>query len=103
MEKTYAQKEKELADAIARFPAQFGLRAYPGEVFCVSRSGSYHSGGPNQDTVMLYTARKVGNDWLDFAKGTESELRAQMVELPATKESLADEVLAELGRNAHKG
>ena len=103
MEKTYAQKEKELADAIARFPAQFGLRAFPGEVFRVSTFSSYHSGGADRNTIMLYTERKNGNEWLDFAKGTESELRAQMVELPATKESLADEVLAELGRNSHRG
>ena len=34
---------------------------------------------------MLYTERKRGETWADFAKGTEAELRAQVVDDPFTK------------------
>jgi hypothetical protein len=63
-------------EAIRRFPATFGLRGFPGEVFRISRTHSYigDSGAP-----VLYTERKSGDDWPPFAKGSESEIRAEMV------------------------
>lgn len=66
-------------DAIARFPPTFGLRGFPGDVFRLSPTSSYVSGG----SVMLYTQRKEGDHWLDFSKGTEPELRGEIVPLPS--------------------
>jgi hypothetical protein len=61
--------------AIAQFPATFGLRGFPGGVFRLSPDSSYVSGG----RVALYTQRKDGDSWNDFSKGTEAELRGQIV------------------------
>ena len=74
-----------IKEAIATFPATFGLRAYPGRVFSISESASYLGGGGG-DVIMLYTTiRTVGHTgtfvWLDFCKGTVEELRAQVVSL----------------------
>ena len=69
-----------IRDAIARFPSTFGLRGFPGGVFRISPTSSYVSGG----RVMLYTERKDNDDWLDFSKGTESELRSQVTSLAPT-------------------
>ena len=66
--------EQRIEDAIKRFPATFGLRAYPG-TFRISRSASYES----QGQILLYTQVKRDGLWLDFAKGTEGELRSQIV------------------------
>jgi hypothetical protein len=74
-----------IREAIATFPATFGLRAYPGRVFSISEPCSY-LGGVGGDVIMLYTTiRAVGHTgafvWLDFAKGTVEELRAEVVSL----------------------
>jgi hypothetical protein len=69
-----------IRDAIARFPSAFGLRGFPGGVFRISPTSSYVSGG----RVMLYTERKDNDDWLDFSKGTESELRSEVTSLAST-------------------
>jgi len=67
--------------ACAMFPETFRLRAYPGETFRVSQRASYVSRG----RVMLYTQRQwmtkegTPDGWVDFAKGTISELKAQVV------------------------
>jgi hypothetical protein len=66
--------DEKIRDAIARFPSTFGLRGFPGALFRISPEASYVSGG----RVMLYTQRKTGNQWLDFAKGSESELRREV-------------------------
>lgn len=69
---------------IATFPAEFGLRDYPGEKFRIGFRESYYNGAAMASietrTLMLYTQRWVESrqEWLDFAKGTESELRAQV-------------------------
>ena len=81
--------DKRVADAIAQFPAEFGLRAFPGEIFRVSERSSYVSDYPAPDTVYLYTERKSGTNvdgatlWQSFAKGTPAELRAEVVALHA--------------------
>ena len=62
--------------AIARFPATFGLRAFPGNLFRIGERESYVSTG---GAVMLYTQRLVDGRWQDFAKGTEAELRREIV------------------------
>ena len=66
--------DEKIRAAIARFPATFGLRGFPGDVFRISPTASYVSGG----RVLLYTQRKDGNQWLDFSKGGESELRREV-------------------------
>jgi len=71
---------EQIRAAIARFPATFGLRGFPGDVFRISPTSSYVSGG----RVMLYTERKDNDDWLDFSKGTESELRGEVTSLAST-------------------
>jgi hypothetical protein len=71
---TMAADEK-IRAAIARFPATFGLRGFPGDVFRLSPTASYIN---DSGRVTLYTQRKDGTQWLDFAKGTESELRREV-------------------------
>ena len=71
--------DAKIRDALARFPPTFGLRGFPGDVFRLSPTSSYVSGG----NVMLYTQRKEGDHWLDFSKGTEPELRGEIVPLPS--------------------
>lgn len=66
--------DEKIRAAIARFPATFGLRGFPGDVFRLSPAASYVDG----QRVVLYTQRKDGNQWLDFAKGSESELRREV-------------------------
>jgi hypothetical protein len=70
------EAKRALAAAIAEFPAEFGLRNHPGRTFRISKSASYvnDAGQP-----MLYIAVKQNGYWLDFAKGTPAELRAQVI------------------------
>jgi hypothetical protein len=71
--------QEKIDAAIARFPATFGLRGFPGETFRLSPDASYMAGPCMAPThVMLYTQRLHNGEWLDFAKGTEEELRAQV-------------------------
>lgn len=67
--------DEKIRAAIAKFPATFELRGFPGDVFRLSPSASYVSG----QRVVLYTQRKDGNQWLDFSKGSESELRREVM------------------------
>jgi hypothetical protein len=55
--------------AVARFPATFGLKAFPGEVFHIREAQSFLDG---QGRVMLYLYTSKGQA---FCKGTEAELR----------------------------
>jgi len=66
--------EKMVAEAAAEFPATFGLRRFAGK-FRISLEASY----VGAEGVMLYTQVERGGQWLDFAKGTPAELRAQVV------------------------
>jgi len=69
------EAKKLVQDAIARFPETFGLRAFPGETFRIGVWESYYS----QEKVLLYTQKLTKGEWVDFAKGTEDELRKQIV------------------------
>jgi hypothetical protein len=72
--------DPKIAEVAAKFPEEFGLRSFPGEVFRISTSASYLG---DKQQPMLYTERNLGADrWADFSKGTEEELRRQVVELP---------------------
>ena len=99
-----ADEQKKIDEAIARFPKTFGLRGYPDEVFRISKSASYFTGYGASGSLMLYTERK--NDkgqWNDFAKGTESELRSNVVPIPSkilsTRE--LDDIAKMVMRGAH--
>ena len=65
---------------IATFPETFGLRAFPGKVFCISARASYDSpqNGP-QMVTQINVADRMPARWLDFSRGTPSELRAEVV------------------------
>ena len=69
------KQQAAIAKVIATFPETFGLRGYPDYVFRIGKRESYFSG----DTLNLYTQRLVKGKWVDFAKGSEDELRAQIV------------------------
>jgi hypothetical protein len=82
-------EEKKVFEAVAAtFPAEFGLRGFPGEVFRLSERASYFGDAPygSPRPLMLYTERLCGDgQWHDFAKGTEREMRAECVAAPAKK------------------
>lgn len=69
--------DPEIAAAIKRFPEEFGLKAFPGDVFCIEPSACYRAFG----AVTLYVYIKTADGWLAFCKGTESELQAQIRKL----------------------
>jgi hypothetical protein len=74
---TYQEREAAITEAVARFPGTFGLRGHKGE-FRVSRHASHFAFGG----VVLYTQKLCGDaGWLDFAKGSEAELRREVVSL----------------------
>lgn len=81
---TLEQQREILLAAIARFPATFGLRAFPGDTFRLSESASYF---PTLEsaTPTLYTQRLYQGQWCCFVKGTEQELRREMVAAPKAR------------------
>jgi hypothetical protein len=80
------EDQEKIDKVIATFPETFGLYNFPGEVFRLSRRASYFTGFGGSGTLMLYTERRQKDgSWLDFAKGTESELRREVVELPKSQ------------------
>lgn len=80
---TYDEQIERVKQVCSTFPATFGLRAFPGDVFRVEPRDSYiHD---TQGYVVLYTHIKKGDMWSGFAKGTEQELRAQMVSIEPIK------------------
>ena len=93
------QEQQGLIDAaIAEFPSEFGLRAFPGKRFYISRGASYWSdnGGP-----MLYTYTAEG---LAFAKGTVEELKREVVRIDIRKtQNMSFDEVIESGTGYHKG
>jgi hypothetical protein len=76
---TYDESKQAIKDAVRQFPETFGLAAFPGELFRVSEQASYTENG----VVYVYTQRLMFNSdgckqWRDFAKGTVSEIKAQI-------------------------
>ena len=61
-----------------RYPHVFGLRGFPRDTFRVNTMNSYIG---DDGQLVIYTDRWNGETWQAFAKGSESELRAQMVRL----------------------
>jgi hypothetical protein len=72
------QDEETIKRVVNWFTATFGLRAFPGEIFRISPSASYVVDGK----VMLYIERRFTDDrWVEFAKGTISQLQEVVVYL----------------------
>lgn len=74
----HPKKPDPIAEAIASFPETFGLSAYPGDRFKISRTASYISDSLG---LQLYVQVERDGQWVDFSKGTPVELRAQVVKL----------------------
>lgn len=72
----YLRRIQAVKDEAAKFPGEFGLRAFPGMTFRVSEAASYYS---DSEGVMLYTEVKTENTWMAFCKGSPAELRKEMV------------------------
>lgn len=66
-----------IRDEISKFPAVFGLRAFPGDVFRISPWSSFETTDrKGRSVIMLYTERRQEDGtWRSFAKGTPEELR----------------------------
>lgn len=90
----YNDERQMILDEMAQFPARFGLRGFPGEVFRFSAQASYVSDG----VIQLYTQRLVNGRWLDFAKGTPAEMREQVRSYPADFLAAVADVLGEVSR-----
>lgn len=75
---SWEDPQKRIDEAIALFPEIFGLRAFPGDVFRISRSFSYVN---DSDVLQLATEVKRGDAWLSFAKGEIAELTDHIVPL----------------------
>ena len=67
-----------IKEVIATFPATFGLRSFSGLAFRISETSSFFSG----EQLFLYTEVQQSGGWVSFAKGTERELRRQLVDAP---------------------
>jgi hypothetical protein len=76
----WKEKEKAVDDAMELFPETFGLRAFPGDTFKISRASSFWS--DLEECPMLYTYIRKGDQWLCFAKGSPAELRREIVKDP---------------------
>lgn len=79
------EEREAIKKAIAQFPEEFGLRAFPGDKFRLSENDSYYSQGYNNEwgsepaQVMLYTQRLTEDGtWCAFAKSTIAELKKEI-------------------------
>lgn len=80
---SYEEQKQMVETAIKLFPETFGLRAFKGEVFRISKTHSYVSDIVGRNKVILYTdVQGVDGEWRSFAKGTIVELMADLVRLP---------------------
>jgi len=61
-----------IQDAARQFPAEFQLRALPGDTCAICASASYVN---DAGQVMLYVFVKRHGAWMAYAKGTIDELR----------------------------
>lgn len=73
-------RDERIREEIAKFPAVFGMKAFPGEKFKISFYASYVSDFPEPNTIYLYTMIKNSLDvWTQFCKGTPEELQQEVV------------------------
>lgn len=76
--KSYQETQQAVEQAMTQFPSVFGLRAFPHEIFRISKSYSYFN---DSNVLMLYTEIKKKGEWLSFAKSTVNELLMNVVPL----------------------
>lgn len=86
----FEQEQQQVADAIASFPREFGLRAFPGKRFRIAHASScFVSEGDVQIVVQVHDpihAQRIGRGdepWLDFGRNTPDHLRRELVTLDA--------------------
>lgn len=79
----FSEEETKVYEKVkSTFPAEFGLRAFPGKRFRLSDSASYFNGDIGEYTekcLVLYVERHTEDGWLDFVKGSPNELRRAIV------------------------
>lgn len=88
--------DKLINEAISKFPAEFGLRAYPGKTFTISKAASlwdcgdlygqpHHAPGPllyvyiKADDPMVLAGRRDGPQWMSFCKNRPEEITREIV------------------------
>jgi hypothetical protein len=67
----------EVRAAIANFPGEFGLRAFPGRRFAISKSASFYDGHGVQPVVVLVQPDGSRSDW---ARGGVGELLLEITQ-----------------------
>ena len=88
---TYTEEKVLIKEAASKFPEEFGLKAFPGDVFRISESASYYSAGYDNEWgkcepgVLLYAQILLpdGKTWSDFSKGTTTEFAQEVVQRPS--------------------
>jgi hypothetical protein len=70
--------DNRIKDAIRTFPPTFGLSSFPNLTFRISERNSYVN---DDDQIQLYTQVLRDGVWMDFAKGTPSELQRYLVSM----------------------
>lgn len=76
-------EQNQIKAAVAKFPAEFGLRAFPGDRFRLDSKSSYFSAG----RLVLYTmvwrecpfSGISDSRWLSFSSCSERELNSEIV------------------------
>ena len=81
--------DRKLREAYARFPETFKLRAFPNDTFRLSLLSSYVN---DAGEAVLVVQRYTDGKFTDFGKGTEAELRAQILETPAPVDPTGDDL-----------
>ena len=82
---TFEEEQSTIAEAAAKFPERFGLRAFPGEEFSIDLQASYWDSGymygkPHHEPgPMLYVYVHKDSKYLAFSKGTPAELRREVI------------------------
>lgn len=78
----WTEQEKTLVAAeVAKLPAEFYLKGWPGKKFRVDPNRSYYSGV--YQNVQIVVQVKVKDDWLDFAVNSSREI-SEFVRLEPT-------------------
>lgn len=72
--------EKKLVEAaVAKFPAEFGLRNFPGQKFRVNDRASYFSGFGQFGEVQVVLQVFARGQWIDFTRDSERAVLGQVV------------------------
>jgi hypothetical protein len=72
-----ASHNKAVADAVAKFPAEFGLTAFPSKTFRIDPRSSYFSLSKGVQVVVQV---KNEGEWMDFTRDDADAVQRQVVE-----------------------